>query len=154
MGDTPRQRILLVDDDQCILEVMGMLLGEADYEVTTAANGLDALMQLNLVRPDVIISDLNMPKMSGYELLSFVRRHFSSIPLIAISGDYEPDLRFPGGVIADAFFAKGHYNQEDLLDTIAALVQNTVAQKASDQRQTDPLQMSQFGSEANDAPLM
>ena len=154
MADTPRQRILLVDDDPSILEAMGMLLHEEGYEIATAANGFDALMQLNLATPDIIVSDLNMPRMSGYEFLTFVRRRFSSIPLIAMSGNYESDLRFPGGVIADAFFPKGHCHPEDLLRTIAALLQTTVARSAGDQRQVDPVQMSQCGNESNGAPFM
>jgi CheY-like chemotaxis protein len=154
MNETHGQRILLVDDDPCILEAMTMLLSEEGYEIATAANGFDALMELNVATPDVIISDLNMPRMSGFEFLSFVRRRFSSIPLIAMSGNYEADLHFPGGVIADAFFAKGHCHPEDLLRTIAALLHTSVARPSGDQRQVDPLQMSQCGNDSNGAPFM
>lgn len=154
MAETPRQRILLVDDDPGILEAMGILLREEGYEIATAANGFDALMQLNLATPDVIVSDLNMPRMSGYDFLSFVRRRFSSIPLIAMSGDYEADLRFPGGVIADAFFAKGRCHPEDLLRTIAALLETAAARPISHQRQAELLQMSHYGSDSNGVPFM
>ena len=154
MNDKSRKRVLLVDDDPGICDAMGMLLTEEGYDTATATDGFDALMQLKLATPDVIISDLNMPRMSGYEFLSFVRRRFSSIPLIAMSGNYESDLRLPGGVIADAFFPKGHCHPEDLLRTIAALLQTTVARSAGDQRQVDPVQMSQCGNESNGAPFM
>ena len=144
----------MVDDDPSILEAMGMLLREQGYEIATAANGFDALMQLNLATPDVIVSDLNMPRMSGYEFLSFVRRRFSSIPLIAMSGDYEADLRFPGGVIADAFFAKGRCHPEDLLRAIAALVHTSAARPISHERHAEPLQMSHYGNDSNGVPFM
>jgi CheY-like chemotaxis protein len=52
------------------------LLHKEGYQVTTANNGFDALLKLKEVVPEVIISDLNMPKMSGFEFLSVVRRRF------------------------------------------------------------------------------
>ncbi len=141
MTDTPRKSILLVDDDPCIREAIGMLLNEEGYDIATAADGLDALTQLKLAAPDVIISDLNMPRMSGYEFLSVVRRRFSSIPVIAMSGNCESGLCFPDGVVVDAFFAKGRTHIEELLSTIAALVRAAAAPPISHQRQPDPLQM-------------
>jgi CheY-like chemotaxis protein len=53
--------------------------------------------------PDLLVSDLHMPRMSGYDLLSMVRREFPPIPLIAMSG--APCMRIPAG--ADAFYQKG-----------------------------------------------
>ena len=58
-----------------------------------------------------------MPQMSGFELLSVVRRRFPEIPVIAVSGAYETGDRVPGGVIADAFFAKGQHHPDELLRT-------------------------------------
>ena len=90
MSDTPKRRILVVDDDASIRKSMTMLLNAAGYEVSTAEHGFDALLQLRMAPPpDVIISDLNMPQMSGFEFLSVVRRRFPEIPVIAVSGAYE-----------------------------------------------------------------
>ena len=61
--------------------------------------------------PDLIITDLKMPSMSGFEFLSVVRRRFPQIPTIAISGEYLPPVE-PLGVLADAFFAKPHMPEE------------------------------------------
>jgi CheY-like chemotaxis protein len=57
--------------------------------------------------PEFLISDLNMPGMSGFELLSVVRRRFPRIRVIAMSGSFSGD-KVPSGVAADAFFQKGH----------------------------------------------
>ena len=71
--------------------------------------------------PDVIISDLKMPNMSGFEFLSVVRRRFPHIPVIAISGDFNGHS--PAGLIADAFFTKGEYASEELFRKIAELME-------------------------------
>jgi CheY-like chemotaxis protein len=73
---TLKFRILVVDDEECIREVFGQLLQREGYEVATAKDGFDALLKLKQFLPDVIISDLNMPRMSGFEFLSVVRRRF------------------------------------------------------------------------------
>ncbi len=154
MNDTSRKRVLLVDDDPGICDAMGMLLIEEGYDIATATDGFDALMQLKRATPDVIISDLNMPRMSGHEFLSVVRLRFCSIPVVAMSGDYDSDLRFPGGVIADAFFAKGRSHPEELLRTIADLIRTTETRPISQQRQPDPLQKPRYGRDCNGATFM
>ena len=78
MHESPKGRILVVDDEPSVRESLGMLLTEAGYEVSTAIDGFDALLRLKTFAPDVIISDLNMPQMSGFELLSVLRRRFPS----------------------------------------------------------------------------
>jgi CheY-like chemotaxis protein len=110
MQNTQRRRVLFVDDDASIRKSTSMLLIAAGYEVATAEHGFDALLQLkSALPPDIIISDLNMPQMSGFELLFVVRRRFPEIPVIAVSGAYESGDQVPGGVIADAFYPKGQH---------------------------------------------
>jgi CheY-like chemotaxis protein len=83
-------RVLVVDDEPSIREITGLMLQSEGYEVLTATDGLDGLHALNKFRPEVIISDLNMPRMSGFEFLSIVRKRFPQIATIAMSGDYIP----------------------------------------------------------------
>src|SRR5664280_618369 len=95
MKDAPKHRILVVDDEPLIRETMSFLLAAQGYEVATATDGFEALLQL-LVKPsDLLISDLNMPHMSGFELLSIVRQQFPELPVIAISGAYEYSVKVP-----------------------------------------------------------
>src|SRR5712691_11954778 len=79
--------------------------------------GFDALLKLKQLLPDVIISDLNMPKMSGFEFLSVVRRRFPKISVIASSGAYGSKV-VPTGELADVFFAKGQDDPETILNNI------------------------------------
>lgn len=71
----------------------------------TAADGFSALAEIEREVPDILISDLHMPGMSGFELLRVVRRQFPSIRVIAISAFSGEEI--PAGVAADAFFQKG-----------------------------------------------
>ena len=71
-----------------------------------AEDGFGALSQLRTTLPEVIVCDLEMPRMTGVELLSAVRRRFPQILTVAMSGSYAGD-ELPPGVIADGYFAKG-----------------------------------------------
>ena len=115
--------ILIVDDEQNIRGMIAALLAARGYTVSTAQDGFDAIEQLQHRVPDLIISDLNMPRMSGMELLKVVRHRFPEIALIAASGDYEDD-RTPDGLVADAFYAKGSHQLKDLLRSVSQLTTN------------------------------
>ena len=111
-------RILVAEDDPGVLQTVSTLLTINGYDVTTAADGFEALLRLQEQVPDLILSDLNMPFMSGFELLSVVRRRFPQIVVVATSAAYIAGS-VPPGVIADAFYAKGRENSNSLLEIIA-----------------------------------
>jgi CheY-like chemotaxis protein len=102
----PRARLLIVDDEPSIRSSLANVLTEIGYGVRSAEDGLSALDELRKEVPDLLLTDLNMPGMSGFELLSEVRRHFPAIQTIAMSGYFCGD-EVPSGVVADAFFQKG-----------------------------------------------
>lgn len=114
-------RLLLVDDESSVREVVSAILMAHGYVVVAAKDGLDALHQLDELLPDVLISDLKMPRMSGFELLAIVRRRFPHVPVIATSGEFWGN-ELPAGVLADAYLAKGNYTANQLCTTIAGLV--------------------------------
>jgi CheY-like chemotaxis protein len=117
-----RYRVLVVDDEEDIRSLTSALLESQDYEVLTAADGFEALDALSQALPDLIISDLRMPRMSGFEFLSVVRRRFPHIPVIALSGDYAMTT-VPESVVADAFFQKSSYTPETLLKRVSDLIE-------------------------------
>jgi CheY-like chemotaxis protein len=116
-----RYRILVVDNEPSIRETTAPILESQGYEVLTAADGLDGLHALSKSLPDVIISDLNMPRMSGFEFLAIVRKRFPHIATIAMSGEYVT-VENPGGILADAFLQKGQYTIRELFQEIAKLL--------------------------------
>ena len=113
-------RLLVVDNDPGVLETSAAILRQQGYEVRTATDGFAALAELRRSLPDVIISDLSMPNMSGFELFSVLRRRFPQIAVIALSAEYNGV--HPTGLIADAFFTKGDYKPEELFRQIAELL--------------------------------
>lgn len=88
-------RILVVDDEPSIREGIAMLLASHGYNVSTAEHGFDALLQLRSVNPELIVSDLNMPQMSGFDLLSVLGRRFPEILVIAMLAPTSPGIMSP-----------------------------------------------------------
>jgi len=88
MASLAQRQVLVVDDDPAIRTCMSMLLESVGYDVAVAEDGLEALLFISKNTPDVVVSDLNMPRMSGFDLLSEVRRRFPQIVTIAMSGAY------------------------------------------------------------------
>ncbi len=116
-----KYRILFVDDEPIVRESSALILTHKGFEVRTSEDGFAALVDLRLALPDLIISDLRMPNMSGFELLSIIRRRFPHIPVIAISGDFVGTG--PTALIADAFLTKGEYRPESLVAKITELIE-------------------------------
>lgn len=116
-----RCRLLIVDDEPAIRELVSDILMSRGYDTLTAKDGVDALSQLVEPLPDLVISDLRMPRMSGVELLAVVRQRFPHVPVIAMSGEF---LRgeSPAGVLADAFLPKGDFAADQLCTTITELI--------------------------------
>lgn len=114
-------RILVVDDESSTLERMKCMLESKGCNVLTAADGFAALKLLRRILPDLIISDLRMPNMSGFELLAIVRRRFPHIPVMAISGEFILDGS-PPGLLVDVFLQKGAYTADEMFRHIEELV--------------------------------
>ena len=116
-----RYRVLLVDDEASVRLLGKTLLETQGYEVLCAEDGFDALSALKQSLPDMIISDLRMPNMNGFEFLSVVRKRFPHLPVIAISGEFS-GVSVPESVLADAFFEKGQYQPDELFQKILNLL--------------------------------
>jgi CheY-like chemotaxis protein len=114
-------RVLVVDDEPPIRAVARAILESQGYEVLTAVDGVEGLHSLSKSLPDLIISDLNMPRMSGFEFLAVVRQRFPHIATIAMSGGYSTG-EIPLGILADAFLQKGRYTVKELFEEVAKLL--------------------------------
>jgi len=100
-------RVLFADDDPVIRRLSVAVLESQHYQVHAVEDGLAALNSLDSALPDIIVSDLQMPRMSGFEFLQIVRTRFPHLPVIAVRGAYLTSANIPNGVLADAFLQKG-----------------------------------------------
>jgi len=77
--------VLIVDDDPAIVEVIQMILATEGYSVLSATNGQEALDAITTVHPGLVLLDLNMPVMSGWELIDQLRNSRISIPVVLVT---------------------------------------------------------------------
>lgn len=117
--------ILIVDDEVQILKTMRRLFSETDYKILIAENGMDALTLLEDNPIDLIISDMKMPLMNGYQLLSTVKEKYPHIIRISLSG-YADEVAMRKRVlhnIADFSIFKP-WNNEKLLQNVERIFQS------------------------------
>jgi CheY-like chemotaxis protein len=100
-----KARMLIVDDEPTTRSLLCQVFRGLGHNVRSAEDGFSALEQIRTEVPDVLLSDLNMPGMSGFELLSVVRRKIPAIYVIASSGAFS-GTEVPQGIAADAFYEK------------------------------------------------
>ncbi|MCK5088061.1 MAG: response regulator [Melioribacteraceae bacterium] len=103
------ETILVVEDDKNILENLNEILINADYKTILAKDGKDALLKISSEKPDLIISDIMMPEIDGFELFNRFKEisDFSNVPFIFLSAKAEQsDLRKGMGIGADDYITK------------------------------------------------
>ena len=83
---TRLKHILIVDDSSDLARVIADFLHMFEYEVTLASDGLEALNILATQTVDLVVSDIHMPKLDGFQLLGEVREHHPATPVILITG--------------------------------------------------------------------
>ena len=101
-----KARMLIVEDEPVTRTLLSQIFEQQGHPVNVAEDGFSALKEMRKQTPDILLSDLNMPGMSGFELLSVVRRKAPQIYVIASSGAFSADDGVPNGIAADAFHEK------------------------------------------------
>ncbi|MEW6680732.1 MAG: response regulator, partial [bacterium] len=111
------QKILLVDDDQTILKVASYNLKKAGYDVLTAINGAEAIRKVEEEKPDLIILDVSMPVVDGYEVCQRIREKqlTSHIPIIMLSVHKEVEDKVKGLKTGANDYIVKPFNPQELL---------------------------------------
>ena len=128
-----RKRILVVDDEIYIVHILEFTLTMEGYEVLTAADGEEALRKVEQDRPDLVVADIMMPKLDGYEVCRRIRKdeEFGHLPVILLSAKGRPIDRETGlEVGADDYIVKP-FSPRRLLEKIRDLLQRQELGQAS-----------------------
>jgi DNA-binding response OmpR family regulator len=88
-------RILIVDDDRTLVRLMREALSKAEFEIITAFNGIDALQELYAKQPDIVLLDVMMPRMDGWETAQRIRQ-VSKVPIIMLTAKDEESDKLKG----------------------------------------------------------
>ena len=124
-SESPKNRLLLVEDSIIIRTQMQRLLKGAGYSVTIAENGAIGLQKVREHEFDIVLSDVEMPKMSGLEMIANIRSYsqYDRLPIVLITTLASPEDKQRGREAgANAYLTKGDFDQQLLFQTLERLI--------------------------------
>ena len=113
-----KTKILVIDDDSKIVQVLKIRLKAADYEVLTAADGVSGFKLALESKPDLIILDIMMPVGGGFPMAYRLRKQAPEVPIIFITASKQPGLREMADKLGAAGFIEKPYEKKDLLAAV------------------------------------
>lgn len=142
MPESTKTRILIIDDDIGFRDLLRIHLSSAGYQVQVADDGVTGGRALLAHPPDLIVSDVNMPFLDGFELLSLLRAdaETAAIPVILLSGRSDGDTMAKAVELGAADFLTKPVTRDQLLESIeACLSRNKVRASNPDYGSTPPV---------------
>ena len=120
-----KRKILVVEDSSTIRKVISITLNQKGYEIIEAGDGLEALSKLNETRPDLILLDIILPKMDGYQILSIIRENpeFKNIPVIMLTSKDGIINKVKGKVAGSSAYLTKPFDPAKLVETIEKHIQ-------------------------------
>ena len=120
-----RKRVLVVDDSLTVRELERKLLSNRGYDVEIAVDGMDGWNAVRTGQFDLLVTDIDMPRMEGIELVTLIKKHtnLKSLPVLVVSyKDREEDRQRGLSAGADYYLTKGSFHDETLLQAVVDLV--------------------------------
>jgi two-component system, OmpR family, alkaline phosphatase synthesis response regulator PhoP len=120
----PRAKILAVDDEPELTALMQYHLVRAGHDVTTAANGWEAIHAIRTNRPDIVLLDLMLPDLDGFGLCEILRRdpQTATIPIVIVSAWSSPDSRHLGLELGALDYLTKPFSPQELVERVNRLV--------------------------------
>jgi DNA-binding response OmpR family regulator len=123
-----RPRVLVVDDEPAIRDILGTLLEQEGYRVYTADDGVEALEQIVATRPGILLLDLMLPRLDGFAVLEWVRAHHDpairEMPIVLVTAkDVTPDERRRLTTATEQLISKVGLSLDDLLGRVKETLQ-------------------------------
>lgn len=125
LNDVKRKKVLVVDDSLTVRELERKLLSNCGYQVVVAVDGMDGWNAVRTEHFDLVITDIDMPRMDGIELVSLIRQaaNLQSLPVMIVSyKDREEDRQRGLDAGADYYFTKSSFHDETLLQAVVDLI--------------------------------
>lgn len=122
--DYSGMRILVVDDEQHMVDLIRMNLELEGFQVLEASNGVDALDQVRKHIPDLIILDIMMPQLDGFEVLKMLRE-FSSVPVIMLTAKGEEEDKVRGLELGADDYVTKPFGARELVSRVKAVLRRT-----------------------------
>ncbi len=117
------KHVLIIEDEQLIYELLERKVKEAGYEVTLAHNGEEGVTQLRQRKPDIVLLDIAMPKMNGFEVMEDMQKdeELSSIPVIVISNSGQPvELNRAEELGATDWVIKADFDPQEIIEKVVS----------------------------------
>lgn len=124
--------ILVADDDKSTRKLLKAVLEHENYTVFTAENGEDALQVMDREHIDLVVLDIMMPKMDGYEFTKLLRENRNNLPILMVSAKQLPKDKHKGFLVGTDDYMTKPFDKEEMLLRIKALLRR--AQIASDRK--------------------
>lgn len=119
---TGRGRVLVVDDERHLREVLRAMVEYLGYEASTAASGELAIAAMATVQPHVVLLDLQMPGMSGLEVLAHLHQHHPAIPVILVTGSMTAEIEHQARARGAFSIVGKPFDLDALRDVVAAAI--------------------------------
>ncbi len=113
-------KIVCIDDSESMLSIMNSYLGSEDFQVTLIQDSMKALLKITSIRPDLILLDIGMPNVDGYQLCSFIRKSsiLKDIPIVMVTGNKGIIDRARARIVGATDYLTKPFLQTDLLKMI------------------------------------
>ncbi|HEV8589429.1 MAG TPA: response regulator [Pyrinomonadaceae bacterium] len=147
----PGSKLLLADDSAAIRKVIDLTFTDEGMQVTTVGDGQDALEELNQSKPDVVLADIYMPGIDGYELCKFIKQseRFRGVPVMLLVGSFEPfDEAEAKRAGADDVVTKPFQSIRDLVSRVGSLVSHKDVAPSDDAQNASVPGINQSQAEA------
>ena len=126
----PQVRILVVDDDVAVNRLIGAILQNEGWEISSARDGEEAIRMVHESLPDLIILDMTMPKLSGLEVCRQVTSLFR-IPIIMVSAQFDMDTKAQCLSAGAQEFVNKPFRMEELVNRVKAVLHRRNLREAS-----------------------
>ena len=125
-----RIHMLLVEDEQTLADIIADTLGEKEFDVTVAYNGVEGLRRFDEVHPDVVVTDIMMPGMDGFSFVDALRRRSADVPILFLSARSAVDDVVHGFETGGNDYLRKPFAMSELVVRVRALVgRNRVARQ-------------------------